>query len=81
MEYQDHDGGIMSNAEREFHEKQKQDAERKMLRDQFAMAALTGLLVAGLDRSLINKVSRAYEYADAMLKARENAQQTWRREC
>ena len=49
-------------------------AEWDELRDRFAMAALTGLLAfpdGGLDpnRRLANL---AYEYADAMLKARDN---------
>ena len=41
------------------------------LRDQFAMAALTGLLANPRSHAWPDEASRAYEYADAMLEARE----------
>lgn len=41
------------------------------LRDQFAMAALTGLLAARADLSAEAIVSYAYGYADSMLKKRD----------
>lgn len=48
------------------------DAEAVTLRDQFAMAALTGLLSALAYKSDANFVAKeAYIAADAMLKARE----------
>lgn len=46
--------------------------ERQELRDRFAMAALTGILMVG-DRALPRPIVAAewsYEYADAMMKAR-----------
>lgn len=47
-------------------------AERSRLRDQFAAAALTGMLAAEKDGSLCNDVAAKYAYAaaDAMLAAR-----------
>jgi len=43
-----------------------------LLRDQFAMAALTGLLNSGgMSGDPLEDAAEAYEYADAMLKARE----------
>ena len=48
--------------------------ERQELRDEFAKAALTGMLMVG-DRALPRPIDAAewsYEYADAMLKARAN---------
>jgi hypothetical protein len=49
----------------------------KTLRDEFAMAALTGLLAMGADGGWSAEpgayAKRAYAYADAMLAARESA--------
>ncbi len=47
-------------------------AHNKMtLRDQFAMAALTGMLAGGMDcSSYVEEARRSYESADAMLAAR-----------
>lgn len=46
--------------------------EREALRDQFAMAALTGLLSkSGPTTNFSNDARNAYFYADAMLKQRE----------
>ena len=45
----------------------------KTLRDEFAMAALTGLIAARAvwtDSSFDRAASRAYQFADAMLEAR-----------
>lgn len=57
--------------------KEKWDTEdRQALRDQFAMAALTGLMSnelcpdAGVDESRIWLGKTAYQLADAMLEAR-----------
>ena len=51
-------------------ETEKQVPERPDLRDQLAMAAMTGLMASNwTDRSTMPKF--AYEVADAMLKARE----------
>lgn len=45
--------------------------ERAELRDRFAMAALTGLLADHtMDFAVTEFADLAYEYADAMLKAR-----------
>jgi hypothetical protein len=42
------------------------------LRDQFAMAALTGLVVAGAGKvTVTNTAIAAYDFADAMLEARK----------
>ena len=44
------------------------------LRDQFAMAALTGMIATNTTTTMLNVVAEcAYEYADAMLLAREGA--------
>jgi hypothetical protein len=49
---------------------EKDDLET--LRDQFAMAALTGLLNSGgMSGDPLEDAAEAYKYADAMLKARE----------
>ena len=51
--------------------------ERRTLRDRFAMAALTGLVHRGfteLGNAATPYAVLAYEYADAMLKAREAAE-------
>jgi len=45
--------------------------EKCTLRDQFAMAALTGCVGERCDESLEVVATLAYQYADAMLKARE----------
>lgn len=50
--------------------------ETPTLRDQFAMAALTGFLIENLhfhvcDEAIAKDVRRIYKYADAMIKARE----------
>ncbi len=42
--------------------------ERPTLRDQFAMAALTGLLAKGRSHAVV--VTDAYGFADAMMKER-----------
>lgn len=56
-----------------FDEIAKDKAERQRLRDQFAAAALTGMLAAEKDGSLCNDVAAKYAYAvaDSMLAARE----------
>lgn len=41
------------------------------LRDQFAMAALTGRLASNIDETPENSVRWAYNYADAMLLERD----------
>jgi len=46
--------------------------ERQRLRDEFAMAALTGLLSHDYD-NMPNLAHEAYLIADAMLEARETA--------
>jgi len=46
-------------------------AGEKMLRDQFAIVALTGLLNSGGGGDPSEDAVEAYLYADAMLKARE----------
>ena len=43
--------------------------ENPTLRDQFAMAALTGMMAANWDRDRVAKIS--YEVADYMLKVRD----------
>jgi hypothetical protein len=51
-------------------------AERVRLRDEFAAAALTGLLADDGDRTeyaMPNFTARAYEWADAMLRERNGA--------
>ena len=50
------------------------EAARAELRDRFAMAALTGLLADHTmqDYSVMGFAYLSYEYADAMLKARDN---------
>ena len=48
--------------------------ELEGLRDQFAMAALTGLCSVGASTSepdIVDRASSAYRIADAMIKARE----------
>jgi len=58
-----------------YYQKQKEDAEervREQLRDQFAMAALFALIAD--PQSVAHPIGHArlaYEYADAMLSARE----------
>ncbi len=42
---------------------------RTSLRDQFAMAALTGILASGVNRQAATEIS--YKVADDMIKARE----------
>lgn len=49
-------------------ELERDSKEEPTLRDQFAMAALTGMLARGFDARPRAQV--AYEYADAMLEAR-----------
>jgi hypothetical protein len=51
---------------------QRQHAERQRLRDQFAAAALTGLL-ASMQKNVLaeDAASHAYEVADAMMAARK----------
>jgi hypothetical protein len=48
--------------------------EQNTLRDQFAMAALTGIVACYRDHegaeTIPDRCKKAYEYADAMLKAR-----------
>ena len=46
-------------------------AER--LRDEFAMAALTGLLAADPSYSFVQALKESYGYADEALKAREQS--------
>lgn len=47
------------------------ELERTTLRDQFAMAALTGLCVGAFDSDCSTHASIAYEFADDMLEARK----------
>lgn len=47
------------------------DVSRPSLRDQFAMAALTGMLANGRESMADNYCDDAYRYADRMLKFRE----------
>mgnify|MGYP001574483667 CR=1 FL=1 len=65
----------ISQAEIDYQEKLK--AERARLRDEFAMAAMRGLITrnsgTGSKPQAAAYASRAYEYADAMLKEREAA--------
>lgn len=42
----------------------------EQLRDEFAMAALTGMLAKPVRRTFVNAAADAYRYADAMLGAR-----------
>ena len=56
--------------QREAYEDRQRQEHRKQLRDAFAMAALTGLLASGSVGSPERFSITAYEYADAMLKAR-----------
>jgi hypothetical protein len=51
---------------------QRQLRETATLRDQFAMAALTGLLANPDAAKYKDRAEVAYNYADAMLKARED---------
>ncbi len=60
----------------EFDEMMSELAEKKTLRDEFAMAALTGLMSAADQNNIwtcntTNAVRWAYEAADAMLEARK----------
>ena len=60
-------------ARQEQQDKARAVEEAKQLRDQFAMAALTGLLANSGDVSCSARegfAKVAYDYADAMLKAR-----------
>ena len=57
-------------------EAQRQEAERQRLRDQFAAAALTGLLAQPYNGEVYNYSDEwhcraAYEWADAMLAERQ----------
>ena len=63
--------GLVDKAEAVL-EVQRQHAERQRLRDQFAAAALTGLL-ASMQKNVLaeDAASHAYEVADAMMAARE----------
>ena len=65
---------IQEELKRREYQKQKEQRERAELRDRFAMAALTGLIAYPRDCAGGNTPlafgKRAYEYADAMLKAR-----------
>ena len=45
--------------------------EREALRDQFAMAALTGLISRAPDFMFPDLSQKAYRFADAMLEARK----------
>ena len=55
--------------------------ERRRLRDQFAAAALTGLLADGCDRCDMTQVcDRAYLWADVMILQRDNCD-TQPRDC
>jgi hypothetical protein len=54
---------------------EEEAAATAILRDQFAMAALTGMLTGAIipeDQGIIDEnISTAYAYADAMLEARK----------
>jgi len=50
--------------------KEAQEKERLELRDQFAMAALQGLLAGGYTGEFSYAAKYAYYYADEMLEAR-----------
>ena len=41
------------------------------LRDQFAMAALTGIISQSLSAGQLSRAKLAYEYADAMMEERD----------
>lgn len=62
--------------QRKAYEEQQRKEHRKQLRDAFAMAALTGLLAhrnnapSFISTHQDQRARMAYEYADAMLKAR-----------
>ena len=60
-------------ARREQQDKERAIEEAKELRDRFAMAALTGLIINNLAQQYTpqDNAEDAYRYADAMLKARE----------
>ena len=45
------------------------------LRDQFAMAALTGVMRASIANDRIEIARRAYEIADAMMEIRDGAKE------
>lgn len=52
---------------------EKQLPEEKTLRDEFAMAALTGLIANPQNMNALKQnAEAAYRYADAMLEARKN---------
>ena len=56
--------------EREFQHAKR--VERNRLRDEFALAAMRGLILSGVDIYMTKTTAElAYEYADAMLCARE----------
>ena len=46
------------------------DYTRITMRDQFAMAALTGIISSGVQSTPGGKVDAAYTYADIMMEAR-----------
>lgn len=48
-----------------------EQAIREQLRDQFAMAALQGLLAGGYQGEYSHAARHAYVYADEMLEARD----------
>ena len=67
---------IQEELKRREYQKQKEQRERAELRDRFAMAALTGMLAnPNSDGTQYDYAKWAYEYADAMLKFREENSQ------
>jgi len=60
----------------EIQEEARTEARREHLRDQFAAAALTGLLSSDWSTSASVAADSAYELADAMLAAREQKPET-----
>ncbi len=68
---------IQEELKRKEHQKQKEQRERAELRDRFAMAALTGLVSdpeCGRFTAAV-VADTAYEYAEAMMRAREENSQ------
>ena len=60
---------MLKNANFEYRKALSQQQNASTLRDQFAMAALTGLLTGGFGKSAAAGI--AYELADAMMEARK----------
>ena len=67
-QYYDMGSDILNRKVKELEEKLAKTKEQPTLRDQFAMAALTGMLMRSVGYE--ETAEKAYKFADAMIKTR-----------